>query len=57
MAKGRNTKIRVILFLDNEYLSFLERTERNEPQGFILLFLFSASGQNQEEKERWHTER
>ena len=41
MTKGRNTKIRVILFLDNEYLSFLERTERNEPQHFIL-FVFSV---------------
>ena len=43
--------------MDNEYMSFLERTERNEPQGFILFFLFSVSGQNQEEKERRHTER
>lgn len=47
----------VILFMDNEYLSFLKRSERNESQPFILFFLFSASRQSQEEKEGWNIER
>ena len=34
-----------------------EKSERNESQPLILFFLFSASEQSQEEKERWDTER